>query len=89
METEKSDGASIIVGNVSDDCGSLLFKDRDIHELVEKRSRKKKEVPGNTAKITLYLEAGLTVRAAVNKIAEDYEQKRKKEQRNTQHTKNY
>ena len=28
-------------------------------------------------KITLYLEAGLTVRAAVNKIAEDYEQTRK------------
>lgn len=42
VETEKSDGASITVGNVSDDCGSLLFKDRDIHELVEKKKQEEK-----------------------------------------------
>lgn len=50
-----------------------------IHELVEKKKQEeKRKYPEILQKITLYLEAGLTVRAAVNKIAEDYEQKRKK-----------
>lgn len=57
----------------------FFFKDRDIHELVEKKKQEeKRKYPEILQKITLYLEAGLTVRAAVNKIAEDYEQTRKK-----------
>ena len=48
-------------------------------ELVEKKKQEeKRKYPEILQKITLYLEAGLTVRAAVNKIAEDYEQTRKK-----------
>ena len=57
----------------------FFFKDRDMHELVEKKKQEeKRKYPEILQKITLYLEAGLTVRAAVNKVVEDYERTRKK-----------
>ena len=56
------------------------FLQKQIHqaESEKKKQEEKRKYPEILQKITLYLEAGLTVRAAVNKIAEDYEQTRKK-----------
>lgn len=69
----------LLLGTLVTIAAVFFFKDRDIHELVEKKKQEeKRKYPEILQKITLYLEAGLTVRAAVNKIAEDYEQKRKK-----------
>ena len=69
----------LLLGTLVTIVAVFFFKDRDIHELVEKKKQEeKRKYPEILQKITLYLEAGLTVRAAVNKIAEDYEQKRKK-----------
>lgn len=69
----------LLLGTLVTIVAVFFFKDRDIHELVEKKKQEeKRKYPEILQKITLYLEAGLTVRAAVNKIAEDYEQTRKK-----------
>ena len=71
--------AFMLLGTLVTIVAVFFFKDRDIHELVEKKKQEeKRKYPEILQKITLYLEAGLTVRAAVNKIAEDYEQTRKK-----------
>ena len=51
---------------------------QEVFVMKEKEQEEKRKYPEILQKITLYLEAGLTVRAAVNKIAEDYEQTRKK-----------
>lgn len=69
----------LLLGTLVTIVAVFFFKDRDIHELVEKKKQEeKRKYPEILQKITLYLEAGLTVRAAVNKIAEDYEQTRRK-----------
>lgn len=69
----------LLLGTLVTIAAVFFFKDRDIHELVEKKKQEeKRKYPEILQKIILYLEAGLTVRAAVNKVAEDYEQNRKK-----------
>ena len=55
----------------------FFFQDRDLHALVEKKKREEQRTyPEILQKLTLYLEAGLTVRAAFCRVAEDYEKER-------------
>ena len=55
----------------------FFFQDRDLHALVEKRKREeRRSYPEILQKLTLYLEAGLTVRAAFCRVAEDYEKEK-------------
>ena len=69
----------ILLGTVLTMAAVFFFKDRDTHALVEKKKQEEKQkYPEILQKITLYIEAGLTVRAAVGKVAEDYEKERKK-----------
>lgn len=57
----------------------FFFQDRDLHGLVEKKKREERRTyPEILQKLTLYLEAGLTVRAAFCRVAEDYERERSK-----------
>ncbi|MCM1120256.1 MAG: type II secretion system F family protein [bacterium] len=51
----------------------FLFRDRDLHRQVLLRREKMKEVyPVVVSKLTLYLGAGMTIRGAFRKIADDY-----------------
>ena len=55
----------------------FFFQDRDLHDLVEKKKQEERRTyPEILQKLTLYLEAGLTVRAAFCRVAEDYEKER-------------
>lgn len=57
----------------------FFFQDRDLHDLVEKKKREERRTyPEILQKLTLYLQAGLTVRAAFCRVAEDYERERAK-----------
>ena len=70
---EDSGGGSVVGG------GSLFFQDKDLHDLVEKKKREeRRSYPEILQKLTLYLEAGLTVRSAFCRVAEDYEKERKR-----------
>lgn len=64
-------GAMLATGAV------FFFQDRDLHDLVEKKKQEaRRSYPEILQKLTLYLEAGLTVRAAFCRVAEDYEKER-------------
>ncbi len=57
----------------------FFFQDKDLHDLVEKKKREeRRSYPEILQKLTLYLEAGLTVRSAFCRVAEDYEKERKR-----------
>ena len=57
----------------------FFFQDRDLHDLVEKKKRdERRTYPEILQKLTLYLQAGLTVRAAFCRVAEDYEREKAK-----------
>lgn len=57
----------------------FFFQDRDLHDLVEKKKREERRTyPEILQKLTLYLQAGLTVRAAFCRVAEDYEREKSK-----------
>lgn len=56
----------------------FFFADKDVHDNLEiKRRQMKREYPDVVQKLALYLGAGMTVRAAFQKIAGNYEQDRK------------
>lgn len=57
----------------------FFFQDRDLHDLVEKKKcEERRTYPEILQKLTLYLQAGLTVRAAFCRVAEDYEREKAK-----------
>lgn len=52
----------------------FLLADKDLHDTVEKRKQQmQKEYPDMVHKLTLYLGAGITIRGAFHRLAEDYE----------------
>lgn len=54
-----------------------LFKDRDLHERLEKRKKElRREYPDILHKLVLFIGAGMTVRGALQRMAADYETKR-------------
>ncbi len=56
----------------------FLFLDRDLHEQLEKRKKiLRREYPQIVHKLALFVGAGMTIRGAFQKIAGDYEEKRK------------
>ena len=58
---------------------SFSSRTKDLHDLVEKKSwEERKAIRKSCKKLTLYLEAGLTVRSAFCRVAEDYEKERKR-----------
>lgn len=62
-------------------CGVYFLQDRDLHKKLEERNQQMlSEYPALVNRLTLYLGAGMTVKAAWNKIALDYRAGRKKEQ---------
>lgn len=81
-ENDPKTGWKILVGAVAAAVAVFFFKDRDLHDLVEKKKREERRIyPEILQKLTLYLEAGLTIRTAFCRIAEDYEKERKKGER--------
>ena len=76
-ENTGNTGWMLAVGCVSAAAAVFFFQDRDLHDLVEKKKREERRTyPEILQKLTLYLEAGLTVRAAFCRVAEDYERER-------------
>lgn len=76
-EKNGNTGWMLAVGTVSAAVAVFFFQDRDLHALVEKRKREeRKSYPEILQKLTLYLEAGLTVRAAFCRVAEEYEKEK-------------
>lgn len=76
-EVKNMIGFQVLGGTLLTAIAIFFFKDRDIHELVEKKKQEaKRKYPEIVQKLTLYMEAGLTVRAAFGRVAEDYEQAR-------------
>lgn len=72
-------GGMLVVGCVIAAVAVFFFQDRDLHDLVEKKKREERRTyPEILQKLTLYLQAGLTVRAAFCRVAEDYERERAK-----------
>lgn len=70
-------GFQVLGGTLLTAIAIFFFKDRDTHELAEKKKQEaKRKYPEIVQKLTLYMEAGLTVRAAFGRVAEDYEQAR-------------
>ena len=62
--------------------GIFLLADKDLHDAVEKRKRQmQKEYPDMVHKLTLYLGAGITIRGAFYRLAEEYEKAGKEGQR--------
>lgn len=60
----------------------FLFLDRDLHEQLEKRRRiLRREYPQIVHKLVLFVGAGMTIRGAFQKIAGDYEKKRREDGR--------
>ena len=56
----------------------FLFLDRDLHGQLEKRKKLlRREYPEIVHKLALFVGAGMTIRGAFQKIAGDYEEKRK------------
>lgn len=76
-EAKNTIGFQILWGTLLTAIAIFFFKDRDTHELAEKKKQEaKRKYPEILQKLTLYMEAGLTVRAAFGRVAEDYEQAR-------------
>lgn len=60
----------------------FLLADKDLHDAVERRKQQmQKEYPDMVHKLTLYLGAGITIRGAFRRLAEEYEKTGKAEQR--------
>lgn len=56
-----------------------LLMDRDLHEQLERRKKKlRREYPEIVHRLVLFVGAGMTIRGALLKIAEDYEEKGKR-----------
>ncbi len=56
----------------------FLFLDKDLHEQLEKRKRVlRREYPEIVHKLVLFVGAGMTIRGAFQKVAGDYEAKRR------------
>ena len=73
-EWKDSTGLWMAMGTFLTAAAVFFFKDRDTHELAEKKKQEeKRKYPEILQKLTLYMEAGLTVRAAFGRVAEDYE----------------
>ena len=76
-EKNGNTGWMLAMGTISAAVAVFFFQDRDLHALVEKRRREeRKSYPEILQKLTLYLEAGLTVRAAFCRVAEEYEKEK-------------
>ena len=76
-EVKNTIGFQVLGGTLLTAIAIFFFKDRDTHELAEKKKQEaKRKYPEIVQKLTLYMEAGLTVRAAFGRVAEDYEQAR-------------
>lgn len=76
-EAKNTIGFQILWGTLLTAIAIFFFKDRDTHKLAEKKKQEaKRKYPEILQKLTLYMEAGLTVRAAFGRVAEDYEQAR-------------
>lgn len=76
-ENNGKTGWMLVVGTMLAAVAVFFFQDRDLHDLVEKKKRaEQRTYPEILQKLTLYLEAGLTVRAAFCRVAEDYEKER-------------
>ena len=74
-EVKNTIGFQVLGGTLLTAIAIFFFKDRDTHELAEKKKQEaKRKYPEIVQKLTLYMEAGLTVRAAFGRVAEDYEQ---------------
>lgn len=59
-------GWKILAGALLLAAAVFFFQDKDLHDLVEKKKREeRRSYPEILQKLTLYLEAGLTVRSAV------------------------
>ena len=72
-------GWKILAGALLLAAAVFFFQDKDLHDLVEKKKREeRRSYPEILQKLTLYLEAGLTVRSAFCRVAEDYEKERKR-----------
>lgn len=72
-------GWKILTGTLLVAAAVFFFQDKDLHDLVEKKKREERRTyPEILQKLTLYLEAGLTVRSAFCRVAEDYEKERKR-----------
>lgn len=81
-ENDPKTGWKILAGAVVAAVAVFFFKDKDLHDLVEKKKKEERRIyPEILQKLTLYLEAGLTIRTAFCRIAEDYEKERKKGER--------
>lgn len=81
-ENAPKTGLKIFMGAVIAAVSIFFFKDKDLHDQVEKKKREERRIyPEILQKLTLYLEAGLTVRTAFCRIAEEYEKERKKGER--------
>ncbi len=73
-EWKDNTGLWMAVGTFLTAAAVFFFKDRDTHELAEKKKQEeKRKYPEILQKLTLYMEVGLTVRAAFGRVAEDYE----------------
>ena len=81
-EKDPKTGWKLLAGAIATAAVVFFFQDRDLHDLVEKKKREERRTyPEILQKLTLYLQAGLTVRAAFCRVADDYE----KEQKNGGH----
>ncbi len=77
---EKTQNHSLLVLGIGVLVAILIFgmADKDLHDRVEKRKQEmKREYPSIVHKLTLYLGAGITIRGAFQKLAEEYEKGRK------------
>lgn len=78
-ESTSKKGWKILAGTLVVSAAIFFFQDKDLHDLVEKKKREERRIyPEILQKLTLYLEAGLTVRFAFCRVAEDYEKERKR-----------
>lgn len=76
-EKSGNTGWMLVMGTMLAAVAVFFFQDRDLHDLVEKKKQEERRTyPEILQKLTLYLEAGLTVRAAFCRVAEDYEKER-------------
>lgn len=71
-------GAFLLAGAMLAAVLIFLLADKDLHDDVEKRRQKmKKDYPDVVHKLVLYLGAGMTIRGAFQKMAEEYGQLKK------------
>ena len=76
-ETAAKTGWKILTGAMVAAVLIFFFQDKDLHDLVEKKKREeRRSYPEILQKLTLYLEAGMTVRTAFCRIADAYEKER-------------